>query len=101
MHELPQSLVEILVDAVRPTWLFLPVRISALDREVDPSVVFDLEDFHVNLLALGEVGVNVLDEIAVNLGDVHETCDVGLKLDECSEVLKPHNLALHDGSWLS
>lgn len=100
MHELAQSLVEILVDPVGPTRLFLPVGIGALDRQIDPPVVFDLQNLHVDLLTFSQIRVNVLDEVAMDLGDVDQPSDVSVDLDERTEVLEPDYLALHDGSWL-
>jgi hypothetical protein len=101
VHELAQSLVEVLVHAVRATWFFLPVGIGALDREVDPAVILDLQNLHIDLLPFGQVGVNVLDEVSMNLRNVYEPCDIGRDLNERAEILKSDNLALHDGSWLN
>jgi hypothetical protein len=100
MHELAESLVEVLVDPVRPTRLFLPVGIGALDRKIDPPVIFDLENLHVDLLPFSQIRVNILDEVSMNFRYVYQPRDIGRYLNERSEILKPDNLALHDGSWL-
>jgi hypothetical protein len=100
MHELAESLVEVLVDPVRPTRLFLPVGIGALDRKIDPAVIFNLENLHVDLLSFSQIRVNILDEVSMNFGYMYQPRDIGRNLDECTEILKPDNLALHDGSWL-
>jgi hypothetical protein len=100
MHELAESLVEVLVDPVRPTRLLLPVGIGALDRQIDPAVIFDLENLHVDLLAFSQIRMNVLDEVAVDFRYMHQPRDIWRNLNERTEVLKPDNLALHDGSWL-
>ena len=100
MHELAESLVEVLVDPVGPTRLFLPVGIGALDQKIDPPVIFDLENLHVDLLSLSQIRVNILDEVSMNFRYMHQPRDIGRNLDERTEILKPDNLALHDGSWL-
>jgi hypothetical protein len=100
VHELAQPLVEVLVNPVGPTWLLLPIGICALDRQIDSPVILDLKNLHVDLLSLGEVGVNVLDEVAMDFGNMYQPRDIGRDLDERTEILKPDYLALNDGSWL-
>jgi hypothetical protein len=44
--------------------------------------------------------VNVLDEVSMDFGYMNQPRDIGRDLDERTEILKPDNLSLHDGSWL-
>jgi hypothetical protein len=76
-----------------------PLGVGALDRQVDLAVVLDVEELDVDLVALGEVGVDVLDVVDRDLGDVHQAGRDGaldVDLDERAVLLEPHDLALHD-----
>ena len=69
-----------------------------LHRQRDlPVLGVDVDDLHLDLLALLHDVAGVLDALLADLGDVHEALDARLDLDEGAEVGDLDDLALDDG----
>ena len=71
--------------------------LDPLEREREaPALTVDLEDEHVDRIALGDDLARVLDMVLRELGDVDETFDTGQDLDEGAEGDHLRHAALDD-----
>lgn len=102
VHELAEPLVELLVELGRlsPVSLLFPAGIGALDRQIDPAVILDAHDLDLDVLPLGQVRVDILDEVAVHLADVHQSGRFRGYLDKCTEVVQSDDFTLDSAAWL-
>src|SRR4051794_37683151 len=79
-HELLQARLEVRVRAATRAWRRRILQ--RLDREVDLAVLLDGDDLRLDDVALAEMLVDVLDVVAVDLGDVHESDLAALERQE-------------------
>src|SRR5205823_3288886 len=82
-HEPLQLLLElgVAVAAVHATRRRI---LQGLDRQIDLAVLLDRDDLGLDGVALAEVLADVLDVVAVDLGDVDEAHSTAFELDERS-----------------
>src|SRR5688572_14358726 len=74
-------------------------RILLLDRQVDrAALAVDVDDDHLQLVALLQVGADVLDAVARDLGGAEVSFHVLLELDHRALGLDRLDLAAHDGA---
>src|SRR5204863_8854415 len=70
---------------------------GGLDRQSDLALrTVGVEDLHLDRLARGQDGTRILDVLLADLGDVDQTLDALLELDEGAEVEDLEDLAIDD-----
>src|SRR5439155_18103577 len=100
LHEALQLLFELWIAVARPARSFRrPVGSRLLDREVDLPTVLDTDHLDRDLVVLAKVLGNVLHEVPVDLGDVHEPSLAGIELYERAVRREPDDRSLYDCSY--